>query len=192
MFQNISFNENQVRLMNYLGNADRESHLRTLATMIIWNEANGGLKPPGMTTKDNFLMKMNNAKGWADFYHRCNTWFLAKNPEFTSEVVKSWGPFLGTKKWISVLSEPKMMHQWMIDNLPCPDSKGYAHFVEKVNFLTGGRNDFAAHYEAARAEKLDVAAVAKLGEWFNANSQNADTANADLPQTTMGMANCLE
>merc|ERR1711990_457754 len=45
---------------------------------------------------------------------------------------------------------------------------------------------------AARAEKLDVAAVAKLGEWFNVNSQNADTANADLPQTTMGMANCLE
>merc|ERR1712062_513147 len=157
MFQNISFNENEVRLMNYLGNADRESHLRTLATMIIWNEANGGLKPPGMTTKDNFLMKMNNAKGWADFYHRCNTWFLAKNPEFTAEEVKSWGPFLGTKKWISVLSEPKMMHQWMIDNLPCPDSKGYAHFVEKVNFLTGGRNDFPAHYEAARAEKLDVA-----------------------------------
>ena len=64
----------------------------------------------------------------------------------TSEV-KTWGPFLGTKKWISVLSEPKMMHQWMTDNLPSPDSKGYAHFVEKVNFLTGGRNDFAAHYE---------------------------------------------
>ena len=47
-------------------------------------------------------------------------------------------------------------------------------------------------FQAARNEKLDVDAVAKLGEWFNANAQNADAENADLPQTTMGMALCLE
>ena len=34
--------------------------------------------------------------------------------------------------------------------------------------------------------------MAKLGEWFNANAQNADTENADLPQTTMGIAHCLD
>merc|ERR1711990_463861 len=192
MFQNISFNENQVRLMNYLGNGTRESHLRTMATMIIWNEANGGLKPPGMNTKQHFLMKMNNAKGWADFYQKSVNWFLATNPEYNHEEVKTWGPFLGTKKWISVLSEPKLMHQWMIDNLPSPDSKGYAHFVEKVNFLTGGRNDFAAHYEVAYNSKLDFAAVGALAQWFQANVQNADTDNADLPQTTMGMAISLD
>merc|ERR1711953_910490 len=192
MFENISFEDNQVRLMNYLGNGTRESHLRTMATMIIWNEANGGLKPPGMNTKQHFLMKMNNAKGWADFYQRSVNWFLATNPEYTLKEVKTWGPFLGTKKWISVLSEPKLMHQWMIDNLPSPDSKGYAHFVEKVNFLTGGRNDFAAHYEVAYNSKLDFSAVAKLGQWFAANVQNADKENADLPQTTMGMALCLD
>ena len=95
----------------------------------------------------------------------------------------------------------------MTDSLPSPDSKGYAHFVEKVNFLTGGRNDFAAHYEVywalpystsssilkvAYNSKLDFAAVGALAQWFQANVQNADTDNADLPQTTMGMAISLE
>jgi len=192
MFENISFDEDQIRLMGYLGNCDRESNLYQLSSRIIWNEANGGLKPPGMTARQNFLAKMQNSKSWADFYQKSVNWFLATNLNYTMKEVKTWGPFLGTKKWISVLSEPKMMHQWMTDNLPSPDSKGYAHFVEKVNFLTGGRNDFAAKYEAAYNSKLDFAAVGALTKWFNENVQNADTDNADLPQTTMGMAISLD
>ena len=83
MFQNISFDEDQIRLTRFLGNCDRESNLAQLSTMIIWNEANGGLKPPGMTVRQSFQQKMGNAKSWADFYQKSLNWFLATNPSYT-------------------------------------------------------------------------------------------------------------
>ena len=81
MFKDISFDDDQMRLLEYLGDVHRETHLRQLATKIIWNEANGGLKPPGMNVRLNFLMKMGNAKGWADHYQASTDWFLATNPD---------------------------------------------------------------------------------------------------------------
>ena len=83
MFENISFDEDQIRLMGYLGNSDRESNLYQLSSRIIWNEANGGLKPPGMTARQNFLAKMQNSKSWADFYQKSVNWFLATNLNYT-------------------------------------------------------------------------------------------------------------
>lgn len=202
MFADLEFNEQQMRLMglwdqsgewqnNGVFDGDREKMLWAMATTVIWTEANDEeFMAPGKDVRETVVWMMENAEAWADFYTNNINWMIDTVPDLAGmsfEDLKAMGP----EKWVSFMGDPREVVMWMHAELPDPEGDDFDDFVEKANYLAGGRDDFGMVYEAAyNADKeWDIQALVDLQNYYNDHMQNE--SKPVLPQTVMGIAACL-